>query len=379
MNQYLKSYHAVLHTVGPVFIGSGKEIGKKEYLFLNGRQAGILDIQKFYQEMSSRKKAAELEAYLLGNGNYDLNVWLRKQKIKADEVRQMLRYTLDCADEVIECARKPQVMECMKDAYGYPYVPGSSLKGMLRTVLLGNDLIRNPAKYQKGRAALKRNAQIKASRNSYLNRDVSRIEGAAFCTLKREHSKPDDAVNDVLQGLRVSDSEPLPLSSLVLCQSVELHTNGEEKTLPLLRECIMPGTDIPFTITVDTSVCSLTAQALMDAVKNFAGHYYHTFASAFPGAAASNENTVYLGGGCGFASKTAIYPMYGKQEGIETTQQILKITLGKNFVIHKHNRDRQLGASPHILKCTKYQGKTLQMGMCSVQNIIPERAGFHAT
>lgn len=44
MNQYLKSYRVNMRTVGPVFIGSGREIGKKEYLFLSRRQAGIPDI-----------------------------------------------------------------------------------------------------------------------------------------------------------------------------------------------------------------------------------------------------------------------------------------------------------------------------------------------
>ena len=29
MNQYLKCYQVVMRTVGPVFIGSGREIGKK--------------------------------------------------------------------------------------------------------------------------------------------------------------------------------------------------------------------------------------------------------------------------------------------------------------------------------------------------------------
>lgn len=373
MNQYLKNYHVVLHAAGPVFIGNGREIGKKEYLFLNEREAGIVDIQKFYQEMSARKKSAELETYLLGNNSYDLNVWLRKQKIKTDEIRPMLKYTLACTDAVIERGKKLQVMECIKDAYGCPYVPGSSLKGMLRTILLGSDMIKNPSKYQKSRAVLKQHVPVKLNRNYYLSRDISSIEGTAFRTLGREHTKSGDAVNDRLQGFIVSDSDPLPVSSLVLCQCVEMHANGVEKTLPLLRECIRPGTDIRFTITVDTKICDISVKMLMDAVKSFAESYYRTFASAFPGAAVPKENNVLLGGGCGFVSKTIIYPMYGKKEGTGTAQQIFKITLGKNFKIHKHDQDQRIGVSPHILKCTKYQGRTLQMGLCRIKKITPRQ------
>ena len=31
---------------------------------------------------------------------------------------------------------------------------------------------------------------------------------------------------------------------------------------------------------------------------------------------------------------------------------------------HKHNKDNHLGVSPHMLKCTEYQGRRVQMGMC---------------
>lgn len=34
-------------------------------------------------------------------------------------------------------------MTCITDPYGNPYIPGSSLKGMLRTLLLGRDILQN--------------------------------------------------------------------------------------------------------------------------------------------------------------------------------------------------------------------------------------------
>lgn len=33
-------------------------------------------------------------------------------------------------------------------------------------------------------------------------------------------------------------------------------------------------------------------------------------------------NTVFLGGGSGFVSKTVVYPMFGEKEGIEITKDI---------------------------------------------------------
>lgn len=372
MDSYLKCYQVVMHTVGPVFIGSGKEIGKKEYLFFNQNQAGVLDIEKFYQAMAARGKTRELEEYLLGNSRDDLTVWLRKQKIRTDEIRPLIRYALDCSDTVIERGTKLQVMECMKDVYGCPYIPGSTLKGMFRTILLGSDIMQNPSGYQKSREALKRNAARKTNRSFYLSRDIAELENTAFRTLGREKTRAGDAVNDCLQGFLVSDSQPLSVSSLVLCQKIERHTNGIEKNLPLLRECIKPGTEIRFTITIDTNICKISVRMLMDAVKKFMEGYYHSFAAAFSNAVAPRENDVLLGGGCGFVSKTVIYPMFGKKEGIGLTQQIFDVTLGKLSRTHKHNQDRLVGASPHILKCTKYNGKTMQMGLCRIKSITPE-------
>lgn len=66
MEECLKTYQVVMRTVGPLFIGSGREINKKEYLFLNGKkQVAIPDIQKLYFELSKRRKAEAFEEYLL--------------------------------------------------------------------------------------------------------------------------------------------------------------------------------------------------------------------------------------------------------------------------------------------------------------------------
>ena len=50
MRKALKTYNLELKVQGPVFVGSGEEIQKKEYVFLNGRHAlGVVDIEKLYQ------------------------------------------------------------------------------------------------------------------------------------------------------------------------------------------------------------------------------------------------------------------------------------------------------------------------------------------
>lgn len=368
MSRYLESYQVVMQTVGPVFIGSGRELSKKEYIFLQNKKAGILDIQKLYAELARRRKTKEFEEYLLYDMRNELGDWIRKQGIKLSEIKSFVKYMLDCGDAIIEERRKLQVLECMKDAYGNPYVPGSSLKGMFRTIILSADIMNNPKKYQQKKSTLERNLTIPASRTNYLKRDIAEIEGVAFRTLNRDPKKPNDAVNDILQGVIFSDSMPLSVEQLVLCQRVEVHTDGTEKRLPILRECIKPGVEIKFTITIDKSICKLTVEQIMQAIRDFGDNYYRNFVCAFRNTDMLRDNDVLLGGGCGFVSKTMIYPMFERKEGIRVAQNIFDKT--KVPRMHKHDKDKIYGASPHILKCTRYQGKTIPMGVCRIEKMI---------
>lgn len=366
MKPYLKSYQVVMHTVGPVFIGNGREIGKKEYLVLNRRKAVVLDIPQLYIELRKRRKADAFEEYLLGGGkDISLTNWLEKQRVDIDGLDKMIKYKLDSGDAILDKgANSLHILECIKDAYGLPYIPGSSLKGMIRTVLIGADIMKNPGKYQRQKKYMRKNADIRSGRKNYLKDDMEDIEGAALRILNRPKTKPGDAVNDILQGLVISDSEPLSEENLVLCQKIDRHTDGRERPFPILRECIKPDTEIRFTITVDTNVCDLSKEMLMSAVKLFITGYYRNFIAAFRDMDIPKTNYVYCGGGCGFVSKTILYSLYGKEEGINMAQRVFH-----NTGVPDHHKDSEYGASPHTIKCTRYKGELMQMGLCKIKKI----------
>lgn len=366
MKQYLKEYHVTLRTVGPVFVGSGREIGKKEYVFLNKNIVGIPDIQRLYRELQRRGKANAYEEFLLYNNKDNLTNWLRDQNINLIDIKPFINYSLACDNIVTEKGKRIQVMECIKDAYGNPYIPGTSIKGMLRTVLLAFDILQESGKYAADKKQISASLDDirKANKNSYLQKETSQIEAKAYRTLRREDTRPNDAVNDCLQGLIVSDSEPLSTKDLVLCQSIEQHTDGTSSSLPQLRECIKPNTDVKFTITVDTQLCPWDDKSILKAVGAFAEQYYQNFAKAFKSVKKYEPNTVILGGNSGFVSKTVLYPLYGKRDGLEAAMKIFEKT-GVSRA-HKHYKDTEYGVSPHILKCTNYDGRTVQMGVCRI-------------
>ena len=60
--------------------------------------------------------------------------------------------------------------------------------------------------------------------------------------------------------------------------------------------------------------------------------------------------------------------LMGKEDGLPLVKQIFDKTLSeKARREHKHYNDDIIGASPHIIKCTRYNGQTLQMGMCHIR------------
>lgn len=370
MKKVLKAYHVKLKTVGPVFVGSGRELTKKEYLFLPQNKVGVLDTVKLYQFMKQRKLHIPFEDYMVNDFRQDLGQWLRRYRIDFKEIKPCMKYVLDSGDTVLQRGTKTSIMENMKDSYGLPYIPGSTIKGMLRTVLLTGAVMEQPMEYSVCKQNLKESllrADRKVNRNSYLQKDVKQIETKSFHLLQREGTRATDAVNDILSGMIVGDSAPIHLERIVLCQRIERHVDGTEKTLNLLRECIRPETTIEFMLTLDASLCKITIEDIYQAIKNFNACYNDCFLSAYQGIERLQDDNLFLGGGIGFVSKTVIYPMLDKKEGIKATQMIFENT--KVPQNHKHYKDAQLGVSPHILKCTRYEGSLLQMGLCKIVSI----------
>lgn len=129
-----------------------------------------------------------------------------------------MKYTMDAGDIQREKGRM-QIMACIKDPYGNPYIPGSSIKGMLRTILLCAELMKQEKKYDIDRENIVLNLrQENVKRKQVLARDIKNIECKTFHTLNRPDQKETDAVNDNMSGIIISDSEPLSCNDLILCQ-----------------------------------------------------------------------------------------------------------------------------------------------------------------
>lgn len=93
-----------------------------------------------YYFLQKNNLAEEYEKFMLNDKSKDLGYWLREHKIKNEDINKWTKYELDCGDAIFE-NKKMEIIPFIKDAYDKPYIPGSSIKGMLRTILLCYDIL----------------------------------------------------------------------------------------------------------------------------------------------------------------------------------------------------------------------------------------------
>lgn len=376
---YLKKYKFVLTTLSPVFIGCEKEINKKEYSY--NKDKSEIDIYKpyeLYQMVKEKGLADDFENFICSPANLkkDLGIWLsRQKKIKPSEVSKCVRYSLEIKDAKLNDAKtknsggKSTISEFVKDSYGLPYIPGSSLKGALRTIIMAERIYKNKDNYRKIKEDIEKESYKFKGRKTYISKPTKDMEIKIYNENRlRDETKIRDARNDELRGLIISDSKSLELENLILCQRYDYSVGGKEKQLPLLRECLKPDIKIEFEVTIDEKECSVTKEEIISAVEIFNRIYNEKFVSSYIEKNSfidmKSGSYLYIGGGVGFASKTEIFILFEKNKAAAVTQRILSNTSKKD----KHNDDvRNHGISPRTIKCTKYHGKTYQMGLCKLE------------
>ncbi len=144
MRNVFNIYDIELKAKGPIFVGSGKEIAKKEYAVLNNEhKVAVFDQIKLTGLLQAKGLVNEYQEFMLGFSRDDVGTWLRKHGINKNEYLPLTKYQLDYGNAQIDTHSTLGVFESVRDPYGLPYIPGSSLKGLLRTVLLAADIRKN--------------------------------------------------------------------------------------------------------------------------------------------------------------------------------------------------------------------------------------------
>jgi CRISPR-associated protein Csm5 len=225
-----KTYRLKITVLTPLHIGNGREMLKDyDYAVQGGRtwridENVVLDAQDVEDprvaEMLARTRPAQL---------------LKPQDFA--EGSPYFRYVLKGTPK--SQTEGAALREQLKDAFDHPYLPGTTIKGALRTAL---------AWHLWGQKKLRP--------------EISRLGSAPkFAASDYERSlfgrNPN---NDLLRALQVSDSAPLDASALMLV-NVRVLTGGGKPGSPVEVEAIRPETVIKSEIKLDTVLFSQWAKA----------------------------------------------------------------------------------------------------------------------
>ena len=373
MASFLKKYNIELKTAGPVFIGSGNIIHKKEAIFKKASVI-IIDTQKMFKYLCDKRLLDKYQDYMLDD-RMDLATFLQNNNIDKDVYSKWDAKELSLGDTTStrkgDDAKSKGISSFVRDGNGRVYVPGSSLKGMLRTILTGAYIIKNSdcgvakklddSKWKLG------NHPYKGSMEKEYKAAMDDIEVQLFH--KKLFSDPEgknkleNKINDSFRGFMVSDSEYISDENMCVCQKIDIGLEGKERTIPLYRECIKPGVSIKFSITIDSTFCDYDKKSIIEAIGLFYNDcYWKKVSRQFEKVAPiiKDRYTCFLGGGAGFESKTVIYPSFERPKAVDFTSDILSVL----FPDVNHDADREV--SPRVIKCTYYKNNKYLFGACKL-------------
>lgn len=201
----------------PVHIGSGTTLSKHEYLFDENR-ASVPDLDAYFEEHPDKVQAfvaamergepvSEFFDHMGGHSRYTLSSWVSPGSIGGS-----------------------QISVAIKDGTGSPYIPGTSLKGWIRTALA---------------------YRLLTSGNS-----LDRVDGSSVEECFRVGDE--GPRHDLLRCVTVRDTEPVSTDRLALCETktYSLRQSGtlREKHWSNYAECLVGGTELTTEILVDASL-----------------------------------------------------------------------------------------------------------------------------
>lgn len=296
----IRHFEVELKVEGLVHIGNGNEYGKKDY-FPNGSSLSILDAPKFVSMLTEGQLKDYCEFLQVSDSRQGLQDFFRERSELRDIAKRCVSYSVGNAftpNLAKSRSGKNQffsVKEFVKDARGCPYVPGSSVKGMLRTAILSS-LIQNDASKYNG--LYDPSLARKGKKNA-----CSGIERHAFW-LEHPDKSNGEVVIDVMRYVSVSDSEPLSTEDLVFAKKYDKFSKDDEgrhkkdmgrisdgsyyegNELNIYRECLKPGTRISLTVDVDDRIDAYLSGCMDErgfekVLEQFYGLYKNSFLSHF--------------------------------------------------------------------------------------------------
>ena len=310
MKTEYRTFQFSLLAMAPIHIGNGEKYTSREFIYEKG-YFYFPDMGKFYNRMVEKGYDQKFERFLQETKpnarNNRLISFLEDNRISDRNFGgyRIIETKLETNNNYLRGGALNQVSKFIRDSFGNPYIPGSSLKGAIRTILMNT----NP---------------------DWNNKNVVQDEKENKSLIPWGAKKGQD-YDDLFNAIRVSDSKPFSNDRLILVQKWDHKAKPPRaKSIPLYREAIVPSTKINFTITTTTKEAGILIEELGKRAQAFYKAYKNFFLSDFPEnkIQPNLQYPIYLGAGSGAWTKTIFKQANGilqeRYQNSKTTRMVEK-------------------------------------------------------
>ena len=373
-----------LTCISPIHIGNGELLKQYEYIFTkdrNQQRIYFLDKAK-WMTFLVRHDLIDDYAQSVFSGRMNLYGWLQSQPIGS--LSAIIREVCNASADVYLVRERQQrvndISRQVKTPDGVPYIPGSTLKGAIRSAILFHDIRQHPEAYLPFWNRIK--AAMEAGNRRQMRDLAQNIERQAFTRLKQQKNRPDDALQSVMKGLAVSDAMLVGHErDTVILQKYDVSSIRREglkgHPLALFRECIPAGRKFRFSMTLDKDIARLIGITSLDDVWQWVRDYLafglaqergvfgHEYKGEFE---ESKLADIRLGGGTGFLSKTVYYALAPNGEGRTVLANFFDDVLFTRRNCHHHKtKDDRL--TPRTLKLAWADNDRWILGLAAVKEV----------
>lgn len=393
-NTLQETYKMTVEILTPVSISDNKKLNAKEYLYDNiNRIVYFLNELAWHKFIYTHNLMNKYENYMIkASSNKSLYSWL--QSCGYNITNKDLQSAIISKTKAYVDLTKDQNKKTLNDIIcqtklinGTPYIPGSSLKGAIRTAILYDLLMKNPdvrSKFwQKSIRNLSKIKVITAERKKISINDITNIFKKTLLQIEKDllHKLKlydenntlidnENAVCSVMRGIIISDSEytnqTVPMAIL---RKIDLYLDKkghlkENNSLPVFRECILPNIKFNFQLKLDKTMTAKIGINSVDDLLHMLQNYFDFINKILKNAFGKEseylfsqitDGNIYFGGNTGFLNKTLVASLAPtRRETVNFIRTLLDITFGK----HKNDK-----ISPRTLKATKYNGNNVLMGV----------------
>ncbi len=229
-----------LQVITPVHIGTGEALNHIDGYYANGKWYQI-DLEKVLAHPTTDLNALTTE---MAQRDFRWQRYLQAHNIDPADVSV---YSLPCrqSPETVE------IREALKTVDKRPYIPGSTLKGAIRTALFGEILNESDPVYDESLRQIETLIQQGPRGNPRREQPARRIEALAFGK---------DPNHDLLRALQVSDTTPLDSDALEIGLAWTVTLNANDKLVQKVEnrreyknfvEHIQAGKRLTFTLKTD--------------------------------------------------------------------------------------------------------------------------------